>query len=202
MGSYRLIYDLGNEAGTDGGWWLATAWLAGALAVAAFGYRRRLWQAWIGFVLLLFSAYFSAAPCWERQRLAAALQSGRFQVAEGVVRGYWVRRADKDLAGGESVVWENFTVDGVLFGYYRDHAQPGFRNAQTPPLQLRDGLPLRIAYLEDSGKTGSQPRILRLEVAEFSGAEDNTPPGGPSSSANLTARDLARITDKNPRRSD
>ena len=166
MGSYRLIYDLGNESGADGGWWLAVAWLAAAVMAALFGYRRRLWLAWLGVAMLLAAAYFSASPCWERQRLLEALQSGRVKVAEGMLCGYWRRRADKDLAGAESVMWENFTVDGVLFGYYRDHALPGFRNVEMPPLDLSDGLPLRISYLEDSLGNVDQRRILRLEIAE------------------------------------
>jgi hypothetical protein len=174
MGPYQLVYDFVGDAGGDGGWWPAGACLAFAVAVAWLGVRRRGVMLLTCGAVLLAAACLLAWPCWERRELLQALQNGRVKVAEGPLRGYWRRKAETAPGSREWLWWENFTVDGVLFGYYRDRARPGFRNLQA--LDLPEGLRLRIVYSEPSPADSAARRILRLEVAAGAPGLPSAPP--------------------------
>lgn len=173
MRQQQLIYDISlmdypivRHCGLVAGLALAVA------VVVAWSYRRGGgWKsaAGIGGFVVLCMVLVEMSPWWEHRRLLQALQSGQVKTTQGELSGYWNREAvlaDSQGKPAQKLVWENFTVGGVLFGYYRDHAQPGFRNADTPPVELVEGLPLRISYLEDTPGDVSQRRILRLEIAE------------------------------------
>lgn len=166
MHSYQLIYDFGNDV-TMNCWWPAAILLAVALGMAMLRRARQAWAMRLAIVALLAASTAAALPCWQKQRMLAALRHRQVKVVEGALRGYWNRPAESEVGGKrEWLLWENFTVDGVLFGYYRGQSQPGFSNAAKPNVEFKDGMQLRIAYLEDDAGELNRRRILRLEIAD------------------------------------
>lgn len=108
---------------------------------------------------------------WDRWRLANRLAEGSPLQAQGLVTGHAVWRDEVSRAPGETLRrfnhWERVEVGGVSFIWTPGAHEAGFTNAQTPALQIQDGLLMRIAYVEDVAGEAHQRRILRLEVADI-----------------------------------
>ncbi|MBX3679936.1 MAG: hypothetical protein KF710_07135 [Rhodocyclaceae bacterium] len=105
---------------------------------------------------------------WDQGRLARMLASGEVLSVEGPVSAHQVWREDitnpkKDI-GRRYRTWETITVGTTSFIWSPGAVEPAFTNAQLPPVAFRDGLMVRVTYVEDVAGEAHQRRILRLET--------------------------------------
>ena len=106
---------------------------------------------WAGLSLAVLWTTASFAATFARYRsLRAAMVSGQAQVVEG-------RVAEFAPMPYEGHTLEHFTVNGQPFAYSDYVETPGFHNTSSHGGPVRDGLPVRITYVEGI--------ILRLEIA-------------------------------------
>ena len=107
---------------------------------------------------------------WDQNRLAAHLAAGEVQTVDGAVFAHARWREDITDSRRDSTRryrhWERVVVGGVTFIWPPGAQQPGFTNAQTPPLDLHDGQWLRITWVEDVADEASQRRIVKLESGD------------------------------------
>jgi hypothetical protein len=136
------------------------------LAVAGIGVLRRIIPATIGtprwaaatfcFVGALFSIYLALNTYINTQRTkehyANILANNKGSSIEGCVVEY---RPRETLDRGPL---ESFRVDGILFEYNGSQSHYGFHLTKARGGPIREGLPVRITYMNDV--------ILRIEVAE------------------------------------
>lgn len=164
----ELIYDIARQDVSD----LLPLVIAGlALSVALGAWWRQRWlqrpagkQAFIA-VMVGVAALAVAVTIWDHHRLVNKLQAGQALVAEGEVQAYALQHTVEYNATSKRYdrsTWERFHVGGVAFVYQRGGGV-GFHNSAEPPLQISDGLRLRLHYVEDVEGDRSQRRILRLE---------------------------------------
>jgi len=110
--------------------------------------RRVLGWMFLCFALLwTYASYSQTYPSYRR--LLEATRSGRVQIVEG-----FVEKFHPMPKGGHDA--EHFEVGGVTFGYsdYANHG--GFNNTVSHGGPMREGLYVRIAYVDR--------RIVRLEI--------------------------------------
>lgn len=161
-----------------------------ALLAVAGGFwlraRRRGERSGTARVLALFALLIAAlgygVNTWDRNRLADHLVAGRVLTVEGPVFAHAQWREDITHPGQGSTRrfqnWERIVVGGVTFIWSPGAHQAAFTNAQTPPLALRDGLWLRVTWVEDAPDEATQRRIVKLETADP--PPDATPWGVPA----------------------
>ncbi len=117
-----------------------------------------------------------AVTVWDHHRLVGKLQAGQARVAEGEVQGYALQHTaayNTTSKRYDRSTWESFHVGGVAFVYRRGGGGgAGFHNSGEPPLQISDGLRLRLHYVEDVEGDRSQRRILRLERLCYSACNE------------------------------
>ena len=85
-------------------------------------------------------------------------------VVEGLVTRLW-RERDLRARDGAGLEWEGFTVAGVAFSYVRNLEQTRFHNAPEHAVALREGLRLRLRYVEEHAAGRTRRHILRVERA-------------------------------------
>lgn len=85
----------------------------------------------------------------EQTSLREKYAEGKFKVVEGQVEHF-----DPMPKSGHKM--ESFTVNGVKFEYSDYIVTPGFHNAASLGGPIREGLPVRISYIDNT--------ILKLEV--------------------------------------
>jgi hypothetical protein len=105
---------------------------------------------WIGGAL--------ASVLGGHSRAVQALKSGAFGTAVGSVENFQAETMNHKR--------ETFTVSGLRFSYSRYIISPGFRQTAAEGGPLRNGVPVRIAYVGNE--------ILKLEI------ESTTPYAGPA----------------------
>jgi len=151
-----------------------------AAALAAVGLifylraRRLKERSVVAMAMAVFACVVLVFACgvgtWDRWRLANRLAEGSVMQVQGMVTGHAVWRDEVSRAPGETMRrynhWERVEVGGVSFIWTPGAHEAAFTNAQTPPLQIQDGLTMRIAYVEDVPGQAHQRRIVRLEVAD------------------------------------
>lgn len=124
----------------------------------------------IALFALLIAALGYGVNTWDRKRLAEHLVAGRVLTVEGPVFAHAQWREDITRPGQGSVRrfqnWERIVVGGVPFIWLPGAHQASFTNVQTPPLALRDGLWLRVTWVEDAPDEATQRRIVKLETAD------------------------------------
>jgi hypothetical protein len=105
--------------------------------------------------VLLFASFWTlvtfASTFSEYQKAVDVLSSGNYSIVEGKVADFHPMPRT-----GHSM--ESFTVDGKRFSYADNVVTAGFHNAALHGGPIRDGLYVRIAYVDDL--------ILRLEIGE------------------------------------
>jgi len=103
---------------------------------------------WLAFTLLMVAISYLAIVPMERSA-RRALESGDFKVVEGEVRSFrpMTRESKED---------ESFEVGGVPFHYGDGRISAGFDDTARRGGPIREGLPVRITYRDNT--------ILRLEV--------------------------------------
>lgn len=97
----------------------------------------------------------------EQRKLAARTDT---RTVEGAITGLW---ADRVRRGSSQFYWEweGFSVKDVPFAYARNVEQNYFHNGGSGSLALRDGLRVRIRYIEERDGDEVRNHILRMERA-------------------------------------
>jgi len=102
-------------------------------------------------------------PWWDRHRMKISLANGDARMVEGPIRDWGTRRIPRAGGTAHYLHQEHFTVGGMRFSYYWEVEQPGFHNAVTPRVDITEGMPARIWYLQGDG-IGNPPRIVRFDI--------------------------------------
>ena len=175
---WTTAYDLATVGYRDGLWFA----FGGAVALVGLLWVRRARRrgapagaAWMMFAIGLVAGLGGGGvPLWDHHRLLAELEAGRAQVAEGPIASHTVelvrRRQHNNFHRYDSSTWEAFRVADVAFGFYRGSSPVGFINSDADRVELRDGMTVRVHYVEDVPGDFAQRRILRLEVARVATA--------------------------------
>lgn len=107
---------------------------------------------------------------WDQHRLAGELAAGKVQTVEGPVSAHVKWRQDITNVRSDTQRryrnWERVVVGGVTFIWEPGAMQPGFTNALSPPLDLQDGVWLRLTWVEDVPDEPSQRRIVKLDLGD------------------------------------
>ncbi len=114
----------------------------------------------IALTVLLF--LLSGGLLLEQRQLAARTDA---RTVEGAITGLWTRSVRRSGTPRSYWEWEGFSVQGIPFAYVRNLEQNFFHNAGTRALQLRDGMRLRLRYIEERDGETVRNEILRVERA-------------------------------------
>ncbi len=98
----------------------------------------------------------------EQRQLAARTDA---RTVEGAITGLWTKFVRRSGTPRSYWEWEGFSVDGVPFAYLRNLEQNFFHNARSRALELRDGMRLRLRYIEERDGETVRNQILRVERA-------------------------------------
>ncbi|WP_018413301.1 hypothetical protein [Methyloversatilis thermotolerans] len=186
--NWQTVYDISGDGARDfSGYLIAGAGVLALAAVFALRARRRGERSGTARVLALFALVIAGlgygVNSWDQNRLTAALETGAVQQVAGAIRHHAVWREDVTPAGsGPGATrhyrnWERISVGGVDFIWTPGADQAGFTHAPSPPLDIRDGLWLRVTYVEDAPDEATQRRIVKLERGDA--PPDMTPWGRP-----------------------
>ena len=169
---YETVFDLA-EYGYRDGYWFLIGGIVVALAIGGILWQKRRGRrsilAWFLFVMGLVAGLGGGGvPLWDHHRLVEHLRAGRCLVVEGEVGSHSVERVkSKNVRSGgyNTSTWEAFYVADVAFGFYRGRTPVGFLNGGKTPIDLHDGMRIRIHYFEDVPGQFDHRRIVRLEIA-------------------------------------
>jgi hypothetical protein len=160
--NYRLIYDVATTSAAP----KSTLVLGIGVLAAAL-----LWAGWLrhraqplhgglkflGFIGALMLA-LSVAYRFERNWIVGQPQ----KIVEGAIVGHWEKRESRASDRRSYTNWEGFWVSSVSFVYARNVEQNYFHNAG--PLEIRDGMPVRVHYLEERDGNSVRNQIVKFEV--------------------------------------
>ena len=161
---YELVYDAAATADAPRPT-LTLAVLCLAAAAMLGGWRVARGHAPHGAVVFLGGAgllllLVAAALAYDHRAHRAGSASPL--VVEGPVTRLW-RERDVRARDGAGLHWEGFSVAGVAFSYARNLEQPRFHNAPEHALALREGLWLRLRYVEEHAAGRTRRHILHVE---------------------------------------
>jgi hypothetical protein len=100
---------------------------------------------------------------YEQRRLASRTD---FRIVEGPIEGLWSQRVRRSGNNRSYSQWEGFRVNGVAFSYARDVEQNYFHNGGSRAIELRDGMVVRVQYLENPDDGKPRNDIVRFERAK------------------------------------
>jgi hypothetical protein len=152
---YQTVFDL-HEKGFN--WWCPAIGLIFLFAgtILIWLGKRNHWQStrkWMGYVFVAFAAFWTISvfvgTYSEYSRVRSAYEGGEFATVEGLVTGF----QPMPYEGHQD---ECFTISSQTFCYSDFDLSPGFNNSASHGGPIREGLPVRVAYV---GNT-----IVRLEV--------------------------------------
>ncbi|MGZ8161185.1 MAG: hypothetical protein ACXWT4_20635 [Methylobacter sp.] len=132
---------------------------------------KRRWPIWslvFGFVT---AALMVALPIWDYRRMKAVLEShDGVQSVQGRITDYRTETVRSRRAGESSYrtsIWEEFTVNGQRFGYYRSNypSSASFTNNRSETVSFANGMTARITYVADPAYDNDL-RILKLELGK------------------------------------
>jgi hypothetical protein len=181
--NWQTVYDVGSVGESDFIWFiyiaLAPLALALLLQIRAWLQKRGSFFAKILAVFaMLIAGLGYGMNIWDHNRLAAKLADGDVLKVAGPVIGHQIWKEDvtniKRDIGRSYNHWETINVGGVAFIWAPGALEAAFTNAKPTVVDLRDGLVVRIHYIEDVPGQAHQRRIVRLEVAD-----DMPPPEAP-----------------------
>ncbi|GAB3704932.1 hypothetical protein GCM10027592_36820 [Spirosoma flavus] len=163
--NYTTIYDLAAQPAFTWRTLVLPLGLAIAAATVACFTRHNAGRYGL-FAFALIAVLVSVVmPYWDRNQLLRKQP----KLAEGVIHDHWEKEWTKRVNGKKRRhSYENFQVNNVTFGYFRNVVMAGFNNTDSPRFPLRDGLSVRIHYVpEQQLDDGSVlNRIIKLEIAQ------------------------------------
>jgi hypothetical protein len=98
----------------------------------------------------------------EQSYLAARTDS---RTVQGPLTGLWTERVRRSGSQNSYWEWEGFRVQDVPFSYARNVEQNYFHNGGSRSIDLREGLVVRLTYIEDRDGDKIRNHILRIEKA-------------------------------------
>ncbi|WP_338873006.1 hypothetical protein WBJ53_29415 [Spirosoma sp. SC4-14] len=165
---YTTIFDISNQPATNRTFLLVSSVLA-ISTILCFIFSASTLVRYIFLVFsLLFIVFSIVIPYWDHFRLAKKLTTAEYEVAEGLLTGYW-RKDWYDPSDRTNYSYEAFQVGNIQFGYHRFIEMAGFHNEETAYFPIRNGLWMRIYYLPEQqlDEGNLMNRILRLEVRQL-----------------------------------
>lgn len=157
---YEVIFDLAQSGYRP--WWFPALGLIFTIVGAVLVKFRRVVQQWrmprvlgkiFPYIFLGFSIFWTlaafAGTYAEYYFLRKAYDEGRYQVLEGIV-------AQFDPMPYSGHKRESFVVGGKKFSYSDFEMTSAFNNTQSHGGSIRDGLYIRVTYVEDA--------IVKLEI--------------------------------------
>ena len=90
---------------------------------------------------------------------------------EGPVESVWEQYVLRSAKKNEHTHWQGFRIGGIEFSYVRNTDTNYFNNAGDHRIDLVDGLPLRVHYLQSSKKGRVKRYIVRVELIDTQGAD-------------------------------
>jgi MFS family permease len=161
-----LVYDAGTMSTAPQVAWMFALLLAGAAAA------HWCWKRWRGepadaltrlFAVgaLLFVAV-TVASIYEKKLIA---ESKSTRVVQGPLHGLWQDRTLRAGSKNEYWKWQGFRIGDTPFVYCLNTETNYFNNHNGPHhLDLREGLQLRVHYLEDGEGSEMRRDIVRVEL--------------------------------------
>lgn len=163
---FHLVYDIADERIPHPSYVVIALLLLLAGMLRSVYRPRRATTNWLGRGLiaagLLFGAFTTLMPWWDVWHLKAEMRSEVAKEADGPIADLSMQEGVADPAHKTKDTYEQFTVSGVRFGYWRGYPHAGFHNAAPHAVSLRNGMNVHIVYVLDGLE--EQPRIMRLEV--------------------------------------
>ena len=167
--TYKLIYDVATMSQTPRNAALFALAIGAVVVAAVILLKLRglnvgvVWKflAGVSGIMLL----VSVGSVYEQNSIAKEAAERGKQV-QGMVAGHWKYRVRSTTGKNSYQNWEGFSVGGVPFTYSTNLDQNYFNGNGPNPLEMRNGLMVRLIYLEtsDSGKIWN--KITRVEVIE------------------------------------
>jgi hypothetical protein len=99
---------------------------------------------------------------YEQRRMASRTD---VRTVEGPVEGLWTQQVRQGGSNKSYVQWEGFRVNGVAFSYARSVEQNYFHNGGSRAVDLKDGMVVRVRYLENPEDGKPRNDIVRFERA-------------------------------------
>jgi hypothetical protein len=166
--SYELVYDVATTSQAPR---VALTFAAAAVALTL------VWGVWLRVrgVPLTTGVKFAAGVAallvviavltFVEQRHIASRADAR--TIEGPVTGLWTKDERERRADGSwsTWQWEGFTVGGVAFVYARNVEQNYFHNGGPTAIALRDGMRVRLRYVDERDGDAVRHQIVRVERA-------------------------------------
>jgi hypothetical protein len=88
-----------------------------------------------------------------------------FHIVQGPLSGHWTERVRRSGSQNSYWEWEGFRVQDVPFSYARNVEQNYFHNGGSHSIDFREGLVLRLKYIEERDGDKIRNHILRIEKA-------------------------------------
>ena len=164
--NFELVYDVATTSEAP-----RSALLLGLAATAILA----VWYGWLKLrglpigngtkflgVVALLLLLLSLGTWYEQRRLADRRDTRN---AEGPVVSHWTKRVRRPGNTISYWEWEGFSIQGVAFAYARNLEQNYFHNAGKSSIDLRDGMHLKLRYIEERDGDQIRNQILRVERA-------------------------------------
>jgi len=162
--NYQLVYDAITTSDAP-----RSAYGLGLVALALFS----IWAAWLktrghalhagiwflGIIVLVLFAIGIGSQV-EQRYLANRTDT---RTIEGPIMGHWKDRVRRAGSNNSYWEWEGFYVQNVPFSYTRNLEQNYFHNAGSRSLELKDGMRVRVTYIEEQQDGKPRNHILRFE---------------------------------------
>jgi hypothetical protein len=149
------------------------------IAVVWFLRSRGFMPLMLGGAALIMLVFGVIYPAWERGQVLARLAQGRVQRVEGPVTDYRAlaseryRRSISEMAHYDR--WERFSVGGEEFTFAAGRFDRSMQQRGETPIAFRDGLQLRIAWVDLEFASLRERVIATIDWAEPT-ATTPTPP--------------------------
>lgn len=164
-----LIYDAATMSTTPQSALTFTLLLAAA-AVGNWAWAR--WRGHGGGTLVRFFAAGSllfagvtGATVYEQRLIVQAAASGQLKVVQGPLHSLWEDRVLRAGGKNDYARWQGFRIGESAFSYCRNTETNYFNNAGSSTLELREGMQLRLHYLEHGSGDALRRDIVRVELA-------------------------------------
>lgn len=100
------------------------------------------------------------------KRVIASKTQTEGKVAEGAVVQHWTSWERSASSSNSYWYYEGFYVNGVHFSYTTNLSNNYFNNSGPRKVDIKDGMRVRVHYLEEASGEKKRNQITRFEIAE------------------------------------
>lgn len=164
--NYQLVYDAVTTSDAP-----RSAFGLGLAVLLIFG----VWAGWLKsrgqslhagvrflFVIVVVLFALGVGSQIEQKYLAKRTDA---RTVEGPLLGHWTDRVRRAGSQNSYWEWEGFNVQNVSFSYARNLEQNYFHNGGSRAIELKDGIRVRLKYIEEQDGGKVRNHILRIERA-------------------------------------